>query len=499
MSIADCDGLGRRRSSDAVKYLVPFGVGGVAAAIAWVSFGRTNLSLDEGYTASEATLRLPALLHVLWGRELNASLHTGLVWAITQANGRYDASLTRSLSTIFVVVALALLYPLLREIAGTAIAAASLCFVAANPFILEQMVNGRTYALTTALVVISLRVLLTAARRQSLASSLAWGSTCGVMLYAHFLTGPIVAAEALWLLGTRPRVWRVWTAGIATTCGMAIPILVFLTSTGGQQRQLPPSPTKSIHDYVSGALALVAGGAKGDRPIQTLATLLVALCLGFGLMSRRSRSMTALGSLVVFFPFAFAAVAAHSKPSIFAPEYLIIALPGLAMVVAAGAHALCSHPAIALRRLVSVLIPLLIVLTAGVASAVTSYRSATASASTRYAWSTAAARIVHQAPPGSLVTTMDPFEGFVARIYVHDRGLRFSPNFPRSGSRFLAESTYVDKVCLARRTAAKTIWILTAMSPHFGRDLALLAACSHLAIRSESSVGYVRIAELVQG
>lgn len=463
-------------------------VAAMAAVVAWICYGRADMSLDEAYTTSEAKLSFTSLLHVIWGRELNGSLHTLLIWVLARVPGGDHITVVQGLSTLFAVAALVLLYPVLRDVSRPVPALVALAFVAANPLILEQMVNGRTYALTTLLVVVSLRILLSATARDSIHLFLTWGVLNGVMLYGHFLTAPMIAAEVVWLLIAHRRIWREWVGGAAITMFLALPIGVFLASGGSRQHQLAPSPAKSLHDYASGALALIAGGANGERIIEILATILVLVCVWYAIRRQGPTSITALGILTVAFPFVFAAADARFSPSIFSPGYLIVTLPGLAIVLAVGLGAMRD------RLLAVVAVSLVVVALLG--SAIAGYRRVTETWTLRHGWTAVAALLARESKPGDIVTTMVPFDGYEARIYITGQGLSFVPSFPHSGQAFLDQSTYGDRNCPSSDTGSRSIWVISAMNPHFDTDLPRYAACGHLHITSRKQVGYVRIALL---
>lgn len=93
---------------------------------------------------------------------------------------------------------------------------------------------------------------------------------------------------------------------------------------------------------------------------------------------------------------------------------------------------------------------------------------------------------------------MVPFESHVARPYVTAARLDFTPAFPDSPADFVTQSTYDDRVCPTTVIRTGSVWVMTAMSPHFERDLARYAACGGLSIRSQTEVGYVRIARLAR-
>lgn len=300
----------------------------VAAVAAWISFGQADMSLDEGYTLAEAHLGFRSLLHVLWGRELNGSLHTAVVWVLIRLPGADHPTAVRALSTVCLMVAFLLLFGVLRRAASVCASLVGLVFFAANPLVLAEMVTGRTYALTTLLVVVSLRLLLTATDSGSLKVFLVWGVMGAAMLYGHFLTGPVLAAEVIWLTVAHPRLWRRWAAGTAVTGVLAVPILAFLVTSGSRQNQLPPTATRSVQDYASGVLALIASGARGQGVVQYTAVVVVAGCLVLGVRATSTRPVAVLGLSVATSSVLFAALAAQAIPSIFSLRYLPLCIAG---------------------------------------------------------------------------------------------------------------------------------------------------------------------------
>ncbi len=469
---------GRRGLADALTALVLVG----AIVGSWLAYGRTDLTLDEGYTSAETRLPFTSLLKVLWSRELNGSLHTLLMWSFD----RPGQSLLRLSSTVFMVAALVLLHRFARAHFGSWAAFVSLVVAAMNPVIQQDMVIGRTYALSMLLVMISALLFDVAVRDGGTMRFIRWGSLSGLMLYAHFLTGLVVAGQVLWLVVFHRAQLREWAAGLAASLVLSVSIWFFFLSGGASHGQLLPVPPRSVGGLVAGVLDVIAGYGRAATVTKAVVVLLIVGVVAVGLTSG-TRRVASLGVFTFAVPVLTLAVGAQFSSSLFSERYLVFAVPGLAIAVGAGIRGCLDRS----RRLALVSTTLL------TAFSVAFCLMATVSMvdtpwTQRHPWS-AAMRAVGT---GQAVITAVPVEGYLARLYAQEYGAAFVQEFPATATAFLAQSSYENRSCASLTWPSGPVWIVSTMSPDFDAAYRNLARCGNyrpVAVRVYESM---RAAEL---
>lgn len=456
----------------------------VAAVVgSWLAYGRSDLTLDEGYTSAETELRFRPLLQVLWSRELNGSLHTLLMWSFD----RPGPTLLRLTSTFFMMAALLLLHRLVRAHFGSWPAFVSLVVTASNPVIQQDLVIGRTYALSLMLLMTSFLLLDRAVRDGGTRRFVAWGAMCGFMLYAHFLTSLVVAGQVLWLLVFHRHRLRQWVVGVAAVLVLLVPVGLFLISAGGSRGQLVVAGRPSVSGLVHGVLDVMAGYGRAATATQALMVLLVVGVLALGLAGDTRRG-TALGMCTFAIPILILAVGAQVAPSLFTERYLVFTIPGMALGVGAGIRGCMDRSA----RLTLVTATLLTSL--GVAFSLLATMSlANTPYTVRHPWSAA----MQAVGVGQSVTTAVPAEGYVARLYAQHRGAAFLPSIPDTAVAFLEQSSYGDRICAGPTWPAGPFWVTSTMSAHFDATSLKLAHCNGYRPAVSQTFGSVRTVELV--
>lgn len=470
---------GRRGLADSLSVLVLAG----AIVGSWLAYGRTDLTLDEGYTSAETRLPFTALLKVLWARELNGSLHTILMWSFN----RPGQSLLRLSSTAFMVAALILLHHFARAHFGSWAAFVSLVVAAMNPVIQQDMVIGRTYALSILLVMLAFLLFDVAVRDGGTMRFVRWGSFSGLMLYAHFLTGLIVAGQVLWLVLCHRARLREWVAGLAASLVLSVPIGFFFLSGGASHGQLLPVPSRSIGGLLVGVLDVIAGYGRAAMVTQAVVVVLVVGVVAVGLASG-ARRVALLGLFTFAVPVLTLAVGAQVASSLFSERYLVFAVPGLAIAVGAGIRGCLDRS----RRLSLVSMTLL------TAFSVTFCLMATVSLAgapwtQRHPWSAA----IRAVGTGQEVITAVPVEGYLARLYAQDHGATFVQEFPETAAAFLAQSSYANRTCAGLTWPRGPVWVISTMSPDFDAAYRNLAQCGSYRPEAVRVYDSVRLLKLI--
>jgi len=455
----------------------------VAIVGSWMAYGRSDLTLDEGYTSAETQLHLGALLKVLWSRELNGSLHTLLMWSFD----RPGPAVLRLTSTVFMTAALILLHRFVRAHFGPCPAFVSLVLAAANPVIQQDMVFGRTYALSVLLVMISFLLLEVAVRDGGTVRFVRWGGLSGFMLYAHFLTGLVVAAQVLWLvMFYRARI-REWVAGLLAGLVLLIPIGLFFLSGGGSHGQLLSVAPRSVSALVTSVLDVLAGYARVATATEAVVVLLVVGVATLGLATG-TRRVAALGVFSFAVPVVTLAFGAQFASSLFSERYLVFAVPGFAIAVGAGIRGCLDRSA----RLTLVTTTLLTAMSV-VFCLVVTVSLTNAPWTQRHPWS-ATMRAVG---PGQRITTAVPAEGYLAHFYARQNGAVFVPGTPETAAAFLAQSSYDDRTCAGLAEPSGPLWVASTMSPDFDAEYRKLVRCISYRPGSVRTYGSVRVGELL--
>lgn len=237
--------------------------------------------------------------------------------------------------------------------------------------------------------------------------------------------------------------------GFALTAALASPAALFaLTSREGQVDWLP-APSAGL--LVRGLVTLAGG-----RPL--LAVCAVAVALGL----RRSDRSTALAVAWLAVPIGLSFALSFVKP-IFYPHYLIVALPGLLLLVGQG-----------IAKAPRLLTPLLV---AGLVCA-TGLGLTRAYDRDKEEWRTATERVLAESRPGDGIAfyhpvTRTPFEYYVLTAGRPDAAPE--PLFPAAEWGAYALGEYRDTFDLAVLDDRERIWLVTSHAAGGARERELAA------------------------
>lgn len=436
----------------------------LAGTVPLLLYGRRDLWADETVSAYLAALPATDLLQVLVQRELNGALHSVLLWTLPL--GSADEWLLRLPSAVAIGVACLLIMRLLSRLVSPVWALVGGAVFAALPGVVEAAVSARSYALA----VLTVALLAWLAERLTPARSLAYGVVAGLGLYAHFFVALVVVGHLVYLLLTRDPVLRrrsdILRAAVPLTL-LALPLALFLFTPGnaGQVSWVPEPTPRLVLDYVARS---VVGITAGDfsAVVTLLAVLLAAPALaallalgrssGAGSGSRRRCAL--LGLTTALSVVALAAAISLAKP-LFVPRYLWLALPGVVLLMVAGAASLprLVHP----------------VAVAAWAAAVVSALSAFTPGTE--AWGSAAAAVRERAAPGDAVDTYWTFLRPALTYYAPDqRAVDWAPFGPPSAEEFLTSATLDRRRTCLRPPPGGALWLLIVT----GREEGPVASCT---------------------
>ncbi len=259
-----------------------------------------------------------------------------------------DEARVRLLSLLAGIGSVLVVFVLGRRLAGWVVGGVAAGTFALLPFVIHYSREARGYSMAMlASALLTLLLLLAidrdrAARAggapegpggqvdaRSAAGWAAYGLVAALGLYAHFFVGLIVAAHIGWLVAmVRPWPdWRALVAAAIPVVAAAAPIPFVVQEFGGAQAWIDPT---SLEGGVS-SLADLAGS-----PL--LLAVLVPL-VGVAVWQRRGEPATWLLLATVVVPIAAALLISLFKPILVA-RYLVVSLPGLAVLAAMGLIAL---------------------------------------------------------------------------------------------------------------------------------------------------------------
>ena len=309
---------------------------GVVVAGGW-QLGHASLSGDEASTWAISAHSLGDVVHALGGSggDRGAALYYLSVHFWMQLFGTGEVAL-RSFSLLAAALVIAPLHGFARRL-GPARAVVAEILLVTSPFFLTYARDGRAYALLLLLVVLSTWAFARAVDSDSRRDWARYGVLAALALYTHWFAALVIAAQFLWWLGTQPdrrhRRRALTTAGCLAAA--ALPIAVFaLVGTSGIAWIAPLSVAE-----VRALAKAVIGTSSWSAQLVFLVVIVAAL--GTVVTDVRARRpdrpwrWVSLSAAWLLVPVAATIVVSAVYPLLLA-RYLIVALPGFALVLALG-------------------------------------------------------------------------------------------------------------------------------------------------------------------
>lgn len=391
--------------------LVAVGPTILGAVLALWGLGTESLWLDEASSLVLAQMPLGAFWRQATGPEINATAYFLLLRGWVSFGS--DETWLRLLSAVFAIATIPVVHVLGRRLFGEPRAAIAALVLASSPFFVEFAQEARGYSLALLLASSSSLAFVLAFDRPKVGRWVVWAVLAGIGLYAHLFTLFVVAAQLLVGVGAtlvepslRPRL-RAVVLSTAVVGLMAVPIVAEATASGREHLAHIPPPTPLV---VIGTGFLVTGGF---APLTIVIGLLVVTAAGATALAWGRRDVWGPHRLGLPLAWAWllvpplASLAISLLRPIFYPRYLIVMLPGIALVVALGVASLRS------RRLVHAALAALVAV-----SVVGCFlQAATLS---KEDWRGAAATVLDRAEPGDGIafvssSVVKPFAYYVAR------------------------------------------------------------------------------------
>jgi mannosyltransferase len=310
--------------------------GFVLVAGGW-QLGRASLSGDEAATWAISAHGLGDVLHALSGSggDRGAALYYLTVHFWIQLFGTSEVAL-RSFSLLAAALVIAPFHAIARRL-GRPRAVAAEILLATSPFFLIYARDARAYALLLLLVVLATWAFIRAVESDSSRDWARYTVIATLALYTHWFAALVIAGHVVWWLATRPaegqRRRALTSAGLLAL--VAVPIAVFaLVGTSGIEWIAPLSVAE-----VRSLAKAVTGTSSWSAQLVFLVVIVVALGAVVGDVRARRRERpwrwVSLSVAWLLVPIAATIVVSVFYPLLLS-RYLIVALPGFALVLAIG-------------------------------------------------------------------------------------------------------------------------------------------------------------------
>ncbi|HEX2850828.1 MAG TPA: glycosyltransferase family 39 protein [Acidimicrobiales bacterium] len=234
--------------------LPPLALAGIAVAviagIALRLYSRSPLWLDEALTVNISRLPLSQLTEAL-RHDGAPPLFYVLLHVWTGIFGPGDVA-ARSLSAVFSVAALPLMYLLGRRLGGKVVGVAALVLAAVSPFAMRYATEARMYSLVALLVAAGWLVLVATLDHPKPGRLVALGLIAGLLLLTHYWSFYLVGVVGIALAVSawrhpdrrRPRVLAIVAIGVGCLVLFApwLPTFVYQRAHTGTPWGVAPSP-----------------------------------------------------------------------------------------------------------------------------------------------------------------------------------------------------------------------------------------------------------------
>jgi len=325
------------------RLLPPLALCALATALRFYRIGAQSLWYDEGISAHQVTRSFADVARAA-ALDTHPPLYYWLLKIWGGTFGQTELGL-RSLSAVLGVAAVGLTWLIGRRLFGAGVAAIAGLLVGCSPLTVYYSQEVRMYALVLACGLLATWAYL---RRSPFLFALAAAAT----LYSQYLGVAYLAALHLhalvWWRTRRRRDWLRWLGANAVAALLFLPWLptVVEQSTGRALNTSPRTPGELLRETLA---AYGGGAARGDLPLFGGALLVALALLGVVLAGRQWRNAASLALLLWLGPLALV-VALGLRSGLFEVRYLLLSVPGLALLAGLGTEWLAIAAARSVRR-----------------------------------------------------------------------------------------------------------------------------------------------------
>jgi mannosyltransferase len=300
----------------------------LAFGVAALHLGAKSLWLDEAESA-RFTSSLTELRHTVTGGDPNMGLYHVLLYLWQQVFGSGEIAL-RSLSVLFGGLSVPVIVLLGTRLFGRPAGLLSGLLLALSPFFVHYEQTARAYPLLVLLVLLSSYFFVRQIEQPSRPALIAYVLASVLAIYAHYFAAFILLVQFLTLLAVKRRAaltkeWLVAAGAIGILC---VPEAVFAHRKGTVSVGWIPVP--SLNDLVD-----LPSDVAGSRLL--LIALLILACYGLfcAIEDRRSWPAGFVAAWILVPVLLVFAVSNLGRP-LFVSYYMIIVLPALLLLAAAG-------------------------------------------------------------------------------------------------------------------------------------------------------------------
>ena len=314
----------------------------VAAALRFHSLAAKSFWFDEGVSVAIARLDWYNFARILWRREANMSLYYLLLRYWLHFGG--SEFFVRSLSVIFAVVAIPVVYLLGRRLFDSRVGLFAAALLATNAYYVQYSQDARSYTLMLLLCSLSSFYFLEALKDPSRRNRAAYILTGVLAVYAQFFSLLLLVAQWLSLnLLDRNQIPRQNKTDWRWIALLLAPIVIFVASTGAGPLRWVQRP--GLRDLWMFGLHFT--GNAGPLLLLGCAAACVATVAHIWPTRRIQRvpweSWRYRFLLCwLLFPALFTLAVSLVKP-LFVPRYFTFCLPALVLLVASGLTRLRSN------------------------------------------------------------------------------------------------------------------------------------------------------------
>jgi mannosyltransferase len=324
-----------------------------------------------------------------------------------------DTGTMRVLPALFAVATVPVVYLLGRRLYDSRIGALASVLFAVNALVLQWSQQIRGYTMALFLVTVATLLLVRLVDEPSTWRGLLYAGVAVLAVATHFFSGMVILAHVLSLLTLRPRPTRALVVAGATIGVLSVPFIWFAATAEGDPlgwvpESTPTSTLRLLARLSGGSFAMLAVGMIG----------IVGLGAIVRVVRRSSRSTEswrqALPLYWIAVPLILSIGFSLVVQPIAVPRFLIVIVPGIALVVAVG---VANIPFRWFR-----ILALVVLIAAGLYGGSGWYR-----ADSREDWTAATSIVLAGLQPGDTVLVEPQVGSAAARYYARQLGDRELP------------------------------------------------------------------------